>query len=587
VSEPINLPDLGGGQNDGIPATAIKDNQMAELYNFIPYGTKLVRRPGVSKLTITPYAQNLNSVTALKESTGVWTVMVGHPLGLARLSGQELVTLPISEGTVFPSYDDPWDFHQYNSIGYAMRRGVGLKRFTHDYMQSAGLAPLTAAPTLADGGAGGSIEAGTYYSVVTRFNSLTGAESNPSPRSGAVTIVANHKINWTWTDVETGQWDSYRLYRTLPNQLGEYFFVYQTLSPYTLSYVDNVVQNDLGSSVSFDNGLPPTGLLYGDLFKERMFASDGIDVFFSEYGLPEAWAEDSIIPVFTDDGHQIRSVRAYGDRVVVGKTNKVHYIVATGPRSFSLQTLSDKHGCWSHKGMKVAEGHLFWPSSEDFYRSDGSSTNAIGNTKIRKLMERVPEEQRSLITAEIYEPRNLYIASIPLDGSTTNRAVVAYNYKTDAWTAFDHPADSPNFVSEIFNTNYGKQIYATFGDGHLYQYLTGNDDFGTAINARLKTKAFQNSKPGLAIALRRLHVLSTTLSRPLTIKIYRNGSTIPYKTRVVQLDTAQGWKVYSASNLNDPAGTIQVGIEYTGDSELELEALSLEVAEFMRFVRAA
>src|SRR6185503_13908445 len=123
---------------------------------------------------------------------------------------------------------------------------------------------------------------------------------NPSPKSSVLTIVANHKINWSWVDPEVGQWDSYRLYRTLPNQQGEYFFVTQTLSPYTLSYVDNVVQNDLGAPASFENGVPPADLLVGDIWKERLFATDGTDLFFSEFGLLEAFAEDSIIPVFPD-----------------------------------------------------------------------------------------------------------------------------------------------------------------------------------------------------------------------------------------------------------------------------------------------
>lgn len=582
----FNFEDLGGGLHDGLPATHIADRELAESFNFYGFGTKLLRREGVSRVTTSAYAENLSSVYALKQSTGSWTIIAGTLTGLAQLSGDQLVAIPNSDGVSIGSSTFPWDFHQYKNVGYALRSGVGLKRFDTAFWGSAGISPPTAAPTIADAGAG-SVEAGDYYTVYTFYNYVTGAESNPSPKSTKLTHGAGTLIRWTNLQLSSnGQVNARRLYRTAPNQTGEYFFAVELRDNFGTDANDNVVLNDLGDTVSFDNGLPPSGLLVGAIWKERLFATDGTDLFFSEEGLPESFAADSIIRVFPDDGHRLRGLEPFGDRLLVGKTNATHFLVTSGPRAFALQTLSDRHGMASHYATKSAEGMVLWYTGTDFARSDGTNVDIISTTKVRKLLDRVPDAQKPYVSADIYPAKSLYLVTLPLDSSTNNKAVLAYNYKTDSWWPFDHPTDAPSFIAQLFDTNYGQKLYATFYDGHLYQYLSGTTDYGNAINARLKTKEWGFGKEGLFKALRRIFLNCSTVPRNITLRVFSAGTELR-ASRTVSLYQGKNWKLYNFSTLGNPEATVQLGLEYSGEDQIEIDALAIEVTQFMRSMRAA
>jgi hypothetical protein len=229
----------------------------------------------------------------------------------------------------------PWTAFEYKNIAYFVREASNaLIRSDGTYYGPSGIAAPSVAPTLADG-ASGDIPAADFIGVVTFYNSATNVESNPSPASAVLSHAGSKKIDWSGIPTSTNpQVTSRRLYRTLPDATGEYYFVAQIDNNVDTTFTgDNVLVQDLGEAVSFDNGLPPGDIQFGAVWKERGFFSDKVDLFYSEQGRMECFAEDAIISVFPDDGHEIRAVYAYGDRLIVGKTNKIHYIVGAGPDS--------------------------------------------------------------------------------------------------------------------------------------------------------------------------------------------------------------------------------------------------------------
>lgn len=410
--------DVGGSLNDGQPGTAIAVNEWQQLWNFYQFGTKLVRRGGMERETgvnEAPATENLTGLHVLNLVDGSRYMLAG---GLTRLWRQEddaLVELPRLEGGFFNSTDLLWVTVQRNDIAYWMRRdNGGLRRSSFDYVQNAGiLAPITA-PTLTEDGAG-DLTAGDYLGVVTFYNSVTGMESNPSPASAVLTLGASKKIDWSAIPTSSNpQVNARRLYRTVPNQTGRYFFVAQINDNSTTTYVgDNVVIQDLGVAASFRNGMPPGQLEAGDFWKERLFATDGIDAFYSEAGMPEAFDGSSVIPVFRNDGHRISAVHAFGDRLMLGKTNKVHYLLGTDPSDFSLHTLSDKHGCWSHHSMKSAEGNLFWYGGDNIYRSDGASVYSISTIKVKNILATIPAADRDKVVGAVWPLQSWYMLALP------------------------------------------------------------------------------------------------------------------------------------------------------------------------------
>lgn len=583
----LSLLDLGGGYWDGVPAISLQDNQFPEMRNWITFGPKLKRRRGVTRLTTNPGATNLTSVFALKENTGQWTVVVGMQTGLGRLDGDSIIP---HYGTPAASSNDGWVFIQYLGMGYALRPGTGLQRFGRDYYEPAGIPAPTVAPVIADGGTG-IVEAGDYFTRYTYANSDTGAESNPSPPSIKLVHAASKTIEWTVTNSYTRQANCKKLYRVLPNQKGEYFWIATIPDNFTTGYSDNWTIDSFGPPVSFDNGLPPGGLKVGTLWNARLVATDGRLVYLSEAEMPESWAEDSIVEVYEDDGHFIKALVPLGDRCIVGKTNMTHGLVQTGPRTFERFTISDRHGLWSHWSCKVAEGRMIGYGGDNFYMCDGLSMRSISTKQIRKLLDKVPDSRKEFVTAEVYEEDSLYIASLPQSdtGSDNNRVMVVYNYKDGIWMVWDQNAqDTPSQLGSVFDADYGKHIYATYYSGHLYEFLSGNVDQRAGaegpIKAILKTKLI-SAQNGLAHALQRLWVSATNLNRTLTIQVFRDGKTSPSQSRSVSL-SGDGWKLYHLNNLGDPGQTVQVGLEYTGLDELELDGLALELINVFRPLRA-
>jgi hypothetical protein len=352
--------DLGGGVNRGISADRIPSRQAARLTNFYPYGTHLVRRGG-HRMVIhdSSFFANygpVNGMVAYSPVIGTWELLLGATSQFARQVGSGLVILPITGEAAVNSADgpSPWTTVQYKQYTYWFRKNLDGRfyRVNSDRAARAGITAPTGAPAIATGAAG-VITAGDYRAVYTYYNTLTAKESNPSPVSNTLVHPGALQINYTGITVSTDPFvTARRIYRTIPDQVGVYFFIGQINDNATTTFTgDNVAVADLGRPVSFDNGVPPDDLYVGEIWNERLFATDGVDVFFSEFLLPECFGEESSISVYPDDGHTVTALRAFGDRLIIGKTNAIHHLTGTDARNFAPPH-TNRHGCASQASMK-------------------------------------------------------------------------------------------------------------------------------------------------------------------------------------------------------------------------------------------
>lgn len=580
-----DYPDVGGGINTGASPASLQPREMSDLRNFYPWQTRLRRRGGTRRLTNSAYGQQITSMFPYATSDGEWNLIVGGQTGFGRYSAGVINPLTIAPGISISSGNYPWVFFQYKDYLYAMRRGDGqMLRLTSTTVNRAGLTAPTQAPTLADGGAG-ALTAATYRGVYTDYNIQTAIESNPSPE-GSLALGASKKLNWSTIAVSLNPFvNARRLYRSIPDQVGVYFFVAQIDNNVDTTYTgDNVEVADLGRTVSFDNGLPPAGLISGVIWNERLFATDGKDLFYSEILMAEAFGDESRIPVYPNDGHEIRALHAFGDRLVIGKTNKVHYLVGTGSSTsaFGLYVLEDKHGCMSHLSMQSAENQLFWyGSGKAVFWSDGSSVRDISTPKINTILEQIPDELEEFVVGATFPKLNWYVLSVPQTGYSTNRKVLVYDYKRGVWTVFDHPSDAPQFVSDFFNENYGHILYSTFYDGHIYEYNDDDypTDFGTQITASFTTKADDFNLPGYRKFMDQVWLLAPRVqgNHSLLLEVLQDEGLVS-ASRSVSLDIpASEWKPYKLATSGMPGTKLQTRVTYVGNDAIDVDALHFEV----------
>lgn len=583
---PIQLLDYSGGVNQGLPSTHIGRNEQVDILNFYPWGLKLKKRPGRTKVTQTA-GSTVTGLFSYKDDTAGWVLIAGQPTGLAKKDGSGLTALPINDGGSYTSSTAAmWRFRQYKNVGYAVRKSTGaMKRFKSDFMMDAGISAPTAAPTIVDGGAG-ALTTGNYFAVYTCYNSETDVESNPSPASTVLALGASKLIDWSGISTcLDGQVNARRLYRTLVNQQGQYFFVAQINDNTTTTFADdNVITADMGRSVSFRNDEPPALAHLLEIWKERMWLSDGTDVFFSEAGLMESFYALAVISVYPDDGHEIRALHAWGDRLVIGKTNAIHYIVGSDSTDFSLQTLSDRHGVIAPDSVKSAEGLLFWFEGENFYRAAGNSVVSISDTKVRTFIDNIAATEKSQVVAGIYPRLGLYVAAIPQGtAGGGNEKLLVYNYRSDSWTAFDYPSSTaPKVIGDFYDENFNQLLYAGFGsDGLIYDIVSGTSDDGAAIQGSFRTKDFMALGRGLGLI--RVGLLSDRSTGTTSLKLYLDGSDTAFKTRSISLDTGSMWRWFAHGNSQNIAPTLGVQFTHSGTDDFEFSGMVLEGEVFDRF----
>lgn len=579
----VPITDLGGSLNQGRAPSELAANEYTAIQNFYQFGGKLRRRGGARRLNSSPFAGGTilgflaykpeilppGGVDMLVAGNTRWGIYVGSSIAL----------VPNQTGFSIPTSSRRWTLFQYKNIAYGIRDDVGLVRSDGTYVGPAGIEAPATAPTLADGGAG-SIPAASFKGVYTFYNANTDMESNPSPVSNTLALGANKKIDWSGIATSTNaQVTSRRIYRSLPDQSGEYFLVAEIPNNVDTTYTgDNALAQDLDEAVSQVNGEPPDGLLMGAVWKERLFASDGVDLFHSEDGLIEAFDPDAVIPVFPDDGHEIRAVHAYGDRLVIGKTNKIHYLVGSDPDTFALLTLTDRHGCVSHHSMQSAEGYLFWLGTDNVYRSDGNAVVGIASVKLRELIANMDVAQARDAVATVHPERGWYMLAIPA------YATLIYNYRTDVWAQVTLPF-SPRSMGDSFDDDLVQEVFVSDASANIYRFddqAYGFDDgpsaLGDPIVATFDTRAFTG--PGTSSVNERAELLCPQYAEEITLALVSEGVAI--KTRTVSLNYEPRWKVYALSSRHQAKSQLQLRVTYTGETAIELEGYALHITSLDR-----
>lgn len=325
----------------------------------------------------------------------------------------------VTEGPLPRDSDEEWSFVQYLNTAYAVRpdRG-GILRIDGRGVHDAGIAAPATAPTLTCYGSPGSVEEGDFQGVVTFVNLDTDTESDPSDPSAVCTVsAADGRVTWSGIPTSTSpQVNARRLYRTLPNQEGEYYLVTTIRDNTTTVYEDELAIEELGAQASFNNGLPPTDdLKCLAIWRERLWAVSRTSLLFSEQFAPEGFKASSEIQISPDDGHELVGAVPFGDRLCWAKTNSVGFILGNGPEDFNVRTFEDGNGCIATSSLRSAEGLLFWYSGENVFMSDGNSVRVVSDPSIRGVLDSIPESEKRNVRGAIYPRLGWYLLAVKVD----------------------------------------------------------------------------------------------------------------------------------------------------------------------------
>jgi len=279
--------------------------------------------------------------------------------------------------------------NQFTSIENVVRADV----FDEKDFQAAGIDAPVGGPTVAPA-AGGSLPDATYKCVVTFYNHRTGAESAPSPLATVTTLAPNSQIAWSAIPVASGagtgaaQVDYRRLWRTLPNQVNEYYLVGTLIDNTTTVFADNVAVESMGSRVSLQSRAAFACLGSGTMWRERMWSpgvlasssigKDQTAMVYSQIGLIEDFMSDGFIVVGANDVSPLVTSEACDDFLLVFKKLSVWRVSGTGPSNFRIDRLRSPAGIADTYAVASGPpGTFFLGSDGYFYFTDGGSVTNI------------------------------------------------------------------------------------------------------------------------------------------------------------------------------------------------------------------
>ena len=469
---------FSGGMADTLSPALLNENEVVSLRNLIPYAKMAVTRPGLEIVnpgglgTLDPASYKLRSILMHVDPVdGTRTLLAGCYAGFAKLNSASGIfePIPVLSGLILGSYR-PWSRCQTLGASYWCRDDSGgILRADPASVGRAGIVQPSSAPVLADGGAFGNMDAGTYYVVVRFKNSRTGAVSNYSDPSNSQVIVANHKLTVTSIPTSTDwQVDTREIGVTIANRPGTYYLAATISDNLSTSVTFNVTPAQMGSEpFNRRNDAPPGNASFVAWWDaaQALVTTDGKSLFVSETGLPESFS-DNIYDFGADDGFPISGILPIGQRVLVGKPNRVDMLSGLERREFRKDMLTDNYGVASGLSMKAVGSTAFWlAQAKDglcVVRSDGATITTVNDDKIDALLAQVPAAFLPHVEAWVYPYYNLYCLSLSR-GQYINESryvpevIAAYDYKAQRWTTLDF---DPRFLGQPDATSFPPQTLA-------------------------------------------------------------------------------------------------------------------------------
>jgi len=162
------------------------------------------------------------------------------------------------------------------------------------------------------------------------------------------------------------------------------------------------------------------------------------DFHYSKVSAPDEWNASAVFPISQNDGQNITGAHPFYNQVVIGKDNSVHSVGGTVAGTiypnYNLEhiLITTEHGCSSHRSMVEAGNKVYMAWRNEIHRYIGTGTEKV-SYKVDTIVDDVNKARLVQIVAARYRTKNELWFTRPITGSTTNNAILKYNYIEDAF----------------------------------------------------------------------------------------------------------------------------------------------------------
>lgn len=244
--------------------------------------------------------------------------------------------------------------------------GDNYPKYTYQGRPSAGVAngfrlgipAPTIAPSVGKTGSASGDSFNRYY--VFTYVSPLGEEGPPSPVSSVLSITTTESGTLSFTadsltDYNLGSGSKRRIYRTAQGTSSTEFLYVADVAIETTSFIDNLLDVQLGGVFPAAYWYPPPSDLQG-----LMSAPNGFLVGFSknalyasEIGLPHAWNPNNAVSFPSN----VKGITITGDSIIVFTETFPYLVTGSAPASLSSIRIDIPQSCTSRFGMVDAGGY--------------------------------------------------------------------------------------------------------------------------------------------------------------------------------------------------------------------------------------
>ena len=272
------------------------------------------------------------------------------------------------------------------------------------------------------------------------------------------------------------------------------------------------------------------------------------------------------IDVNKNDGQRITGMIVFKNSLLVFKEDSIYQFEFTTSGLPQVTQVNPAVGCIAPRSIVSVENDVFFASrrgiftvgNEPGFAFDVLRTNEL-SARVRSIFQSIESAYLDNI-ATVYATKantNLVIFSYTPSGATHNTEAIVYDRERLAWYKWTN-IKANCWVNWVDTTGETKVLYGDDTSGYVKEILTGNDDFGVAIQGRAKLKAVDFGE-GLD-RYKKLTDVSVVLREPIgnvTMDIIKDGVISETQMNISTTSPTINFKHYTFSDFTfmDSFGT--------------------------------
>lgn len=415
------------------------------------------------------------------------------------------------------------------------------------------------APTVTRTGTTGTYTFSYKITAVTNVGETPGSTAGTDNLNQASLDTSNYMtVSWSAVTNAIG-------YNVYGRKDGQWYFLKYLEGNSSTSYVDKGqdTPEEVFTPPEGDSTGGPTGK-YIQVYKDSLFILGDPDnpsrLYYSGGGdkIHDFTVNNGggFIDISKNDGQKGTGLIIFKNSLITFKEGSIYQFSFTSEGLPQVVQVTSAVGCIAPRSIVIVENDVFFGSDRGIFSIGNEAGFAFDVLRTNELSVRVRTVYRTIDPsyiqnmAAIYanDPtKNLVIFSYTPSGSTTNSKALVYdrerlgwykwtNIKANCWTSYKDTSGAVHF------------LYGDDSSGYVKEILTGDEDFGSAIQGtfRIKAESFKTKDTGLD-SYKTLKDINLVLRKPsgaITLKIIKDGVETVYTNNIGTLSPAINFAHY-------------------------------------------